>query len=230
MTQISLKDERQQPAMSAEDLALVSKEFEGAPVSSIIGWAVDVFGDSLALAASFEDIVLIDLATKVASGIEVVFLDTEAHFPETLAFVESVRDHYDLNLTVTRPGPEAAAYPCGSDQCCQFRKVEPLRRALAGKEAWLTSLKRSDGPTRADAPIVSWDATFGLVKVNPLATWTDDDIASYLADHELPLHPLVPRGYRSIGCAPTTRPVAIGEDARAGRWSGLDKSECGLHI
>jgi phosphoadenosine phosphosulfate reductase len=215
--------------MSAEDLALVNKRFEGAPASSIIGWAVDTFGDSLALAASFEDIVLIDLATKAAPGIEIVFLDTEAHFPETLAFVESIRARYDLNLTVTRPGPEAAAHPCGSEQCCQFRKVEPLRRALAGKDAWMTSLKRSDGPTRASAPIVSWDATFGLMKVNPLATWTDDDIASYLADHELPAHPLVSRGYRSIGCAPTTRPVAIGEDPRAGRWSGLDKSECGLH-
>jgi phosphoadenosine phosphosulfate reductase len=216
--------------MSAEDLALVNKEFESAPAGAIVGWSVELFGHSLALAASFEDIVLIDLATKVAPGIEVVFLDTEAHFPETLEFVERVRARYDLNLTVTKPGPEAAAHPCGSEQCCQFRKVEPLRRALAGKEAWMTSLKRSDGPTRASTPIVSWDATFGLVKVNPLATWTDEDIATYLADHDLPVHPLIPRGYRSIGCAPTTRPVAEGEDARAGRWSGLDKSECGLHL
>ena len=182
------------------------------------------------LAASFEDIVLIDLVTRVVPGIEVVFLDTEAHFPETLDFVELVRARYGLNLTVTKPGPEAAAHPCGTEQCCQFRKVEPLRRALAGKRAWLTSLKRSDGPTRAEAPIASWDATFGLVKVNPLATWTENDITSYFADHDLPVHPLIPRGYRSIGCAPTTRPVAEGDDPRAGRWSGLDKSECGLHI
>ena len=228
MTEISVR-EQVQPTMSAEDLALVSKEFESAPVSSIISWAVDLFGDSLVLAASFEDIVLIDLATRVAPGIEVVFLDTDAHFPETLSFVESVRAHYDLNLSVTRPGPEAAAHPCGTDQCCQFRKVEPLRRALEGKAAWLTSLKRADGPTRANVPIVSWDARFGLVKINPLATWTADDIASYVADHELPAHPLVARGYRSIGCMPTTRPVSDGEDVRAGRWSGLDKSECGLH-
>ena len=216
--------------MSAEDLALLSKEFETAPASSVIRWAVGEFGDSLALAASFEDIVLIDLATRVAPDIEVVFLDTEAHFPETLAFVEEVRERYDLNLTVTKPGPEAAAHPCGSAQCCQFRKVEPLKRAVAGKSAWLTSLKRSDGPTRADAPIVSWDTSFGLVKVNPLATWTDDDVSSYLADHDLPRHPLVSQGYRSIGCAPTTRPVAEGEDPRAGRWAGLDKTECGLHV
>ena len=216
--------------LSAEDLAVVTAGFESAPASAVIRWALKSFGDSLVLAASFEDIVLIDLVTKLAPAVEVVFLDTEAHFPETLAFVEAMRDRYGLNLTVTKPGPEAVAYPCGSDQCCQFRKVEPLRRALAGKRAWLTSLKRSDGPTRADAPIVGWDAGFGLVKVNPLATWTEDDISSYLSDHDLPVHPLTLQGYRSIGCAPTTRPVAEGEDARAGRWSGADKSECGLHV
>jgi phosphoadenosine phosphosulfate reductase len=211
------------------DLAGLDREFETAPASKVVRWAVDTYGDALVLAASFEDIVLIDLATKFAPEIEVIFLNTAAHFPETLAFVEEVRARYDLNLTVTRPGPEAEAHPCGSARCCQFRKVEPLRRALQGKAAWLTSLKRSDGPTRADAPIVSWDAAFGLVKVNPLATWTTEDIATYLADHGLPTHPLVEQGYLSIGCAPTTRPVAEGEDARAGRWSGLDKSECGLH-
>jgi phosphoadenosine phosphosulfate reductase len=226
VTEISLSE---QP-LSDEDLALASKEFEKAPASAVIRWAVGEFGHSLALAASFEDIVLIDLATKIQPDIEVVFLDTEAHFPETLAFVDDVRERYGLNLTVTKPGPEAADYPCGTAQCCQFRKVEPLKRAVAGKGAWLTSLKRSDGPTRADTPIVSWDGNFGLVKVNPLATWTDDDITAYLADHDLPVHPLVAQGYRSIGCAPTTRPVAEGEDARAGRWSGLDKTECGLHL
>ena len=216
--------------LTAEELAVVSEGFESAPASAVIRWAIKSFGDSLVLAASFEDVVLIDLVTKLAPAVEVVFLDTEAHFPETLSFVDDMRERFRLNLTVTKPGPEAAAYPCGSDQCCQFRKVEPLRRALAGKRAWLTSLKRSDGPTRADVPIVSWDAGFGLVKINPLATWTEDDIFSYLSDHNLPVHPLIPRGYRSIGCAPTTRPVADGEDARAGRWAGADKSECGLHV
>jgi phosphoadenosine phosphosulfate reductase len=216
-------------APSVEDLATLSKEFETAPASKIIRWVTEQFGDSIVLAASFEDIVLIDLTTKVAPRVEVVFLDTEAHFPETLQFVETTRARYDLNLTVTKPGPEAAAYPCGSAQCCQFRKVAPLRQALAGKKAWLTSLKRSDGPTRADAPIVSWDEAFGLVKINPLATWTIDDITSYLKDHDLPEHPLVSQGYLSIGCAPTTRPVGEGEDVRAGRWAGMDKSECGLH-
>jgi phosphoadenosine phosphosulfate reductase len=215
--------------LSEAELSSLNDEFETAAASQVIRWAVDTFGDDLVLAASFEDVVLIDLATKIAPDIEVIFLDTEAHFPETLAFVDAVRQRYGLNLTVTKPGPEAAAHPCGTEQCCQFRKVAPLRAAVQGNRAWLTSLKRDDGPTRADAPIVSWDAAFGLVKVNPLATWTNDDITSYLADHQLPEHPLWAQGYRSIGCAPTTRPVAEGEDPRAGRWAGLDKSECGLH-
>jgi phosphoadenosine phosphosulfate reductase len=215
---------------SVEELADLSRDFESAPAGKVISWAVDSFGESLVLAASFEDVVLIDLATKVAPGIEVIFLDTEAHFPETLAFVEEMRARYGLNLTVTKPGPEAAAYPCGSEQCCQFRKVVPLRQAVQGSRAWLTSLKRVDAATRSGAPIVSWDEGFGLVKINPLATWTNDDIASYLADHDLPVHPLVSQGYLSIGCAPTTRPVAPGEDPRAGRWAGMDKSECGLHV
>ena len=215
--------------LSADELTSLNADFETAPASTVIRWAVDTFGADLVLAASFEDVVLIDLATKLAPDIEVIFLDTEAHFPETLAFVDTVRDRYGLNLTVTKPGPEAAAHPCGSEQCCQFRKVAPLRRAVRGNRAWLTALKRDDGPTRANAPIVSWDAAFGLVKVNPLATWTNDDITSYLVDHQLPQHPLWSQGYRSIGCAPTTRPVVEGEDPRAGRWAGLDKSECGLH-
>jgi len=212
------------------ELEAVGADLAFAPPSKAIEWAVERFGRSVALAASFQDIVLIDLAVKVDPDIDVVFCDTGAHFPETLSFVEEVRERYDLRLTVTQPGPDAATWPCGTDRCCDLRKVEPLRRALAGKSAWLTSLKRVDAPTRADAPIVGWDQVFGLVKVNPLATWTDDDVEGYLADHGLPVHPLVHRGYLSIGCAPTTRPVADGEDRRSGRWSGSGKTECGLHL
>jgi len=217
------------PDELVEELAAANARLETAPADEIVGWAVERFRGSLTLAASFQDIVLIDLAVRFDPGIEVVFLDTEAHFPETLAFVEEVRRRYDLNLVVTRPGPDAARWPCGSAQCCEHRKVEPLRAALAGRQAWLTSLKRVDAPTRAAAPIVSWDASFGLAKVNPLATWTDAQVAGYLAERGLPEHPLVARGYLSIGCAPTTRPVAPGEDPRAGRWAGLGKTECGLH-
>jgi phosphoadenosine phosphosulfate reductase len=211
------------------ELDRVDRQLATAPASKAIQWAVDEFGQDLVLAASFQDVVLIDLAVKVDPRIEVVFLDTGAHFPETLQFVEEVRARFDLKLTVTRPEPDASAWPCGTERCCEHRKVAPLRQVLSSKQAWLTSLKRSDAPTRAAAPIVGWDATFGVVKVNPLATWTDDDIDSYLADHDLPVHPLVSRGYRSIGCAPTTRPTTDGEDPRAGRWSGTGKTECGLH-
>jgi len=210
-------------------LASASADLETAPARRVIEWAVDRFGHDLVLAASFQDAVIIDLATAVDPGLEIVFLDTGFHFPETLAFVEQLRAHYGLNLTVTHPGPEAAAAPCGSPNCCALRKVAPLRAALAGKRAWLTGLKRVDAPTRAEAPIVSWDDTFSLVKINPLAAWTEEDIAAYETDHRLPVHPLLARGYRSIGCAPTTRPVAADEDPRAGRWSDSDKVECGLH-
>lgn len=213
-----------------EELGDVSARLEHAPATQAVQWAVDRFGDDLVLAASFQDVVLIDLALKPNPAIEVVFCDTEAHFPETLAFVEEVRALYGLRLTVTRPGAEAATWACGSERCCELRKVEPLKRLLEPKRAWMTSLKRVDAPTRAHAPIVGWDAVFGVVKVNPLATWTDDDVASYLADHRLPVHPLIAKGYRSIGCAPTTRPVEDGEDPRAGRWAGSGKTECGLHM
>ena len=147
----------------------------------MIAWAVETFGDSLVLAASFEDVVLIDLATKVAPGIEVVFLDTEAHFPETLAFVEEIRARYDLNLTVTKPGPEAAAYPCGTDQCCQFRKVAPLRQALAGQAGLADRAQAGRRPhpgrrahRRAGTRHSGWSRSI------PLATWTDEDIAVVL--------------------------------------------------
>ena len=211
------------------ELDEANRSLETAPPSTIIAWAHERFAPDLVLACSFQDIVLVDLAVAVDPGIEVIFLDTEAHFPETLEFVDRVSARYGLNLTVTHPGPEAAAVPCGTDGCCQVRKVAPLRRAVAGRAAWLTALKRVDAPTRAAAPIVSYDEAFGLVKINPMATWTDDDIDSYVTDHDLPVHPLIEKGYLSIGCAPTTRPVAPGEDPRAGRWSGTGKVECGLH-
>ena len=217
------------PAGLVEELAAIGAGFETAAPGKVVSWCVERFGSSMVAAASFQDVVLIDLVVAADPGIEIVFLDTGAHFPETLQFVEQVRDRYGLNLTVTHPGPDAAGTPCGTDGCCRVRKVEPLRQALQGRNAWLTALKRVDATTRATAPVVEWDATFGLVKVNPLATWTDDDIAGYLADHGLPSHPLVSQGYLSIGCAPTTRPVDPGEDPRSGRWSGTGKVECGLH-
>jgi phosphoadenosine phosphosulfate reductase len=207
-----------------------SKAFETAPAGLVLSWAVERFGTKLAMASSFQEAVLIDIAVKVDPSIEVVFLDTGSHFPETLEYVETIRSRYDLNLTVTQPVAGAEQWPCGSRQCCEFRKVRPLREALVGKEAWVTGLKRVDAPTRTTAPIVAYDESWGMVKINPLATWTEQDIAGYGADHGIPRHPLLSQGYLSIGCAPTTRPVSIGENPRAGRWSDSDKVECGLHV
>jgi phosphoadenosine phosphosulfate reductase len=212
-----------------EELARADADLQHAPAGKVITWALERFGPSLVVACSFQDIVVVDLVRASLPDVEVVFLDTEAHFEETLELVERCRSRYGLRVTVTKPVEGAEEWPCGTARCCEFRKVEPLRRALAGRPAWITGLKRVDSPTRADIPVVSYDEGFGLVKVNPLATWTDDDVASYEADHDLEAHPLMSQGYRSIGCAPTTRPVADGEDPRAGRWAGSDKTECGLH-
>jgi phosphoadenosine phosphosulfate reductase len=213
-----------------EEMAEQSAAFESAPAGLIVAWAIERFGSKLALTCSFQETVLIDIAVQVDPAIEVVFLDTGSHFPETLEFVEKIRHRYDLNLTTTQPVAGAEQWPCGTAQCCEFRKVRPMRQAMADKDAWMSGLKRVDAPTRRSAAIVSYDESWGMVKVNPLATWTQADIEGYAVDHGLPQHPLHARGYASIGCAPTTRPVRIGEDPRAGRWSDSDKVECGLHV
>ena len=203
--------------------------FERASAPAVVAWAVERFGAELTVACSFQDAVLVHLAVTADPAVEIVFLDTGFHFPETLDYVEALRVRYDLNLVVLRPGPDAAPWPCGSEHCCRRRKVAPLNRHLEHRAAWMTGLKRSDAPTRADTPVVAWDDAREPVKINPIATWSDDDVARYQAENDLPLHPLSGEGYRSIGCAPTTRPVAPGEDQRAGRWAGTGRVECGLH-
>lgn len=213
------------------ELEEANDQLEVTAADEAIRWAVERFGDDLVVASSFQDCVLVDLAVGVQPSIEVVFLDTGFHFPETLEFVETCRAFFEpLNLTVLRPGPEAEAWPCGSERCCATRKVLPLEQHLAGRRAWITGLKRVDTPERTAAPVAGWDAARGLVKVNPVAAWTDEEIDGYIAERGLPVHPLVAKGYRSIGCAPTTRPTGAGEDPRAGRWSDSDKTECGLHV
>lgn len=218
------------PAHLQRELDARTAELETADASEIVAWAIQRFEGAVSVACSFQDPVLVDLAVKVDPGIEVIFLDTGAHFPETLRYVEDIRRLYNLNLRVVQPGPGARAWPCGTARCCELRKVEPLKRALAGRSAWVTGLKRVDASTRRDAPIAAWDPGREMVKVNPLATWTDDDIAAYIDANGLPLHPLSTEGYASIGCAPTTRPVEPGEDPRSGRWADTGKTECGLHL
>jgi phosphoadenosine phosphosulfate reductase len=216
--------------LSDAELAKISATFESASAGHIIRWAVDTFGSRISLSASMTDAVLIDLATKVDPGIEVVFIDTGYHFPETLETVEAVRRHYGLNLrmmTVARQ--EEALWEVDPENCCSAVKVGQLDRALADKDAWMSGLRRAEASTRATAPIVARDLR-GLVKVNPLATWTDKDVDGYIRDHDIIVNPLTLQGYPSIGCMPCTHPVAPGEDARSGRWAGSDKTECGLHL
>ena len=212
------------------ELAAVSAELERKPASAAIKWAWERFGSGIVLAASFQDCVLIDVAVRSAPEIEVVFLDTQYHFAETHWFVERVRERYDLNLKVMKPLIEPDdLWQTDPDECCAMRKVEPLARALDGKQAWMTGLRRVETPARAKSPIVHLDVGRGIVKVNPLAPWTDADIASYKRDHDLLEHPLAAQGYPSIGCWPCTRRVAPGEDPRSGRWAGTNKTECGIH-
>ncbi|MFA5884021.1 MAG: phosphoadenylyl-sulfate reductase [Acidimicrobiia bacterium] len=212
------------------ELAEISRDLETRPASAAIAWAWDRFGTDVVLAASFQDCVLIDLAAQVAPEIEVSFLDTGYHFAETLWYVEQVRKRYDLNLRVIGPDlPADDRWLTDPDGCCAVRKVAPLARALEGRQAWMSGLRRDDAPSRANTPAVTYDVGRGLVKVNPIALWSDLDVEGYVRDHDLPVHPLADRGYASIGCWPCTRPVADSEDPRAGRWAGTDKTECGLH-
>jgi phosphoadenosine phosphosulfate reductase len=212
-----------------EELAELSAGFESAPASKVVRWAVETFGDDLCITASFQDSVLIDVATKVKPDIEVVFIDTLDHFPETYETVERIRARYDLNLRVVRvPEPETPFHVVDPIRCCSDAKVAALEEALADKRAWLSGLRRTEATTRAGAPIVSLDKR-GLVKVNPLATWTDLDVSGYVASNDLLYNPLLDQGYPSIGCMPTTKPVEPGADPRSGRWAGSDKTECGLH-
>lgn len=216
---------------AAADLEHASaQELEHASAQEIVRWAFDVFGSDLVLTSSFQDCVLIDIAVRQDPLVDVVFLDTCYHFPETLDFVENVRRRYDLNLRIIFPDVPIDEWPCGTERCCEVRKVEPLRKALQGKRCWMTGLKRADGPSRSDAPVVSFDTGKAVVKVNPLAYWSDDDVEAYIRENDLPRHPLTLAGYPSIGCAPTTTRVSLGAHPRSGRWSGTGKTECGLHL
>jgi phosphoadenosine phosphosulfate reductase len=212
------------------DLAAVSASFETAPADEIVRWAVDSFGSSLCLAASMADAVLIDVATRVDPTIEVVFLDTQYHFAETLETAKRVEKRYRLELRVLTPDREPdELWRTDTAACCDARKVQPMARHLAKRSAWMSGLRRAESETRRSAPIVERDPR-GLVKINPLAIWTDDQVDAYIAEHDVPVNPLLFDGYPSIGCWPCTQRVTAGEDPRSGRWAGSSKTECGLHL
>lgn len=212
-----------------DELDVANSRFHHATPVEILTWVFDRFGDDVVMACSFEDVALVHMIHELRPDAEILFLDTGGHFPETLEFVDRIEREWALRLTRTVPGPDAEPWPCGTEQCCQHRKVEPLRRAVTGRAAWITAVKRVDAPSRAMMKTLSWDEKFGLVKVNPLASWSDDDVAYYLQEHRLAEHPLWPAGYTSIGCAAVTALPRVPGDRRSGRWVGADQAECGLH-
>jgi phosphoadenosine phosphosulfate reductase len=213
-------------------------ELDGASADDLLRWTDQHFGGSYIVASNMQDAVLVDLAAKVRPGVDVLFLDTGYHFVETIGTRDAVEAVYGINVVNVTPENSVAKQDelFGKDlfarepnECCRMRKVEPLGKALQGYTAWVTGLRRVEAPTRANAPLISWDKAFGLVKINPLAAWTDEDMQAYIDDNDVLVNPLVFEGYPSIGCAPCTAKPVEGADPRSGRWAGLSKTECGLH-
>jgi phosphoadenosine phosphosulfate reductase len=214
------------------------KALEGRPAEDIIAWAVETFGERFCVTSSMADAVVAHLASRVAPGIEVVFLDTDLHFAETLLVRDTVARTIPVTVRTVKPqltlaeqdaqyGPRLHARD--PDQCCALRKVEPLERALADYDAWAAGLRRDESPTRARTPVVHFEYARDKVKVNPIAAWTQEDVDAYIARYDIPVNQLLNNGYGSVGCWPCTRRTQPGEDARAGRWAMFDKTECGLH-
>ncbi|MGK4064898.1 phosphoadenylyl-sulfate reductase [Rothia sp. HC945] len=211
-----------------------------ASAEEVIRWVAENFETSdVAVACSMADAVLPALVAKHLPGVDVLFLDTGYHFPETMGTRDLVQESLDVNivdlkpeLTVEEQDREYGKDLFASDPtaCCRMRKVEPLNKALAGYKLWFTGVRRDEAPTRTNTPLVAWDDSHGLVKANPMATWSFDDLVDYANENSVPVNMLLTNGYPSIGCQPCTRPVAEGEDPRAGRWAGQSKTECGIHL
>jgi phosphoadenosine phosphosulfate reductase len=213
-------------------------ELDGANAADLLAWTDANFGGNYVVASNMQDAVLVDLAAKVRPGVDVLFLDTGYHFVETIGTRDAFEAVYDINVVNVTPENSVAKQDelYGKDlfarepnECCRMRKVEPLGKALRPYIAWVTGIRRVEAPTRANAPLITFDEAFGLVKVNPIAAWSDDDMQRYIDEHGILVNPLVYEGYPSIGCAPCTAKVAEGADPRSGRWQGTAKTECGLH-
>jgi phosphoadenosine phosphosulfate reductase len=213
-------------------------ELELAPAEVIIEWAVATFGERFCVTSSMGDAVLAHLASRVAPGVDVVFLDTGYHFAETIGTRDAVAATLPVNLITITPhrtveeqdaehGPRL--YERDPDLCCALRKVQPLKESLEGYDAWATGLRRAETHNRVIAPVIGWDPKKRKVKVSPLARWSDEQVERYIADNGVLVNPLQYDGYPSIGCAPCTQRVAPGADPRSGRWAGTGKTECGIH-
>jgi len=223
-----------------EELGVVSQEFETQSPEAVLRWAFAEFGPDVALATGFgaEGCVLVDMVARITKGARIFYLDTDLLFPETYALRDQLAARYDMRFerVATRLSLSSQAAAFGErlwerepDRCCHLRKLEPLRAVLSGLRAWITAIRRDQTQARAGAGIVERDQRFDLIKINPLAGWSTENVWQYIEQYEVPYNPLYDHGYGSIGCAPCTSPVQIGEDPRAGRWRGSCKTECGLH-
>ncbi len=215
-----------------------SAELAQASAADALAWTAKTFGDQWIVASNMQDAVLIDLAVRVKPDVDVLFLETGYHFAETIGTRDAVATVYPRIRIVNAAAEQSVADQearygllnrTEPDRCCHLRKVVPLRRTLAGYQAWVTGVRRVDAPTRANTPIVTWDDRNGLVKINPIAAWSDDEFHDYITRHGVLENPLVSEGYLSIGCAPCTAKPLPGADPRSGRWAGFGKTECGLH-
>lgn len=222
-------------------------EMADAGAEELLRWTDEHFATNTAggpakhgyiVASNMQDAVLVHLAATVRPGVDVLFLDTGYHFAETIGTRDAVQAVYDVNVVNATAEHTVAEqdelrgkdlFARDPNECCRLRKVEPLTAALGGYSAWVTGIRRVEAPTRANAPLISYDEAFGLVKINPLAAWTDEDMQDYIQAHGVLVNPLVDEGYPSIGCAPCTAKPAPGADPRSGRWQGSAKIECGLH-
>jgi phosphoadenylyl-sulfate reductase (thioredoxin) len=226
---------------SRAELTAWSADLEGRDAADVLQWAAEQFPGRVTFATGFgmEGCAIIDMIARRSLPIDLFTLDTGLLFSETYDLWRSLESRYGLKIRAVRPehtveeqaqleGPEL--WTRTPDRCCELRKTLPLRSTLVKFDAWISAIRRDQTPDRADAPVVGWDGRFGLVKVNPLVRWTLDDVRSYVREHDVPISGLHDRGYPSIGCMPCTTPVLPGEDSRAGRWRGREKTECGLHI
>jgi phosphoadenosine phosphosulfate reductase len=213
-------------------------ELEGKSAHEILQWAQDNLGDSWAVASSMADALVPHLASQVRPGVDVVFLDTGYHFAETMGMADAVNFMLPVTVKTILPLRTVAEqdaiegkdlFARDPDRCCALRKVEPLERGLAPYSGWVSGLRRDEAVTRANVKVVEWDAKRQMVKLNPIASWTQDDVDAYMSANGILENPLLSDGYGSVGCSPCTRRLLEGEDARAGRWSGTGKIECGLH-
>jgi phosphoadenosine phosphosulfate reductase len=227
------------PGLAADGAAFIAHFRDPLDQARVaLAWAHDLFGNDLVVASSMGDTVLVHLAGEVIPEVNVLFIDTGYHFPETLQTAAAHDATRPIRLLTVTPRQSVAEqdategtdlFATDPDRCCALRKVEPLERGLAAYSAWITGMRRDDSPTRADIEVITWDRSRSKVKVNPLAAWSDADIETYSREQDVLENPLRAEGYTSIGCAPCTRPTSPGDGLRSGRWAGLAKTECGLH-